>query len=72
MKMEKFAHLTALQESLSREQVRLAEAKNKNERDFRTQRIAMVEKEIAGEYKFLGMEQIAAMSDDELLAELAD
>lgn len=68
--MEKFAHLTALQESLSREQTRLANATNQNERDFRMQRIAMVEKEIAGEYKFLGMEKIAVMSDDELLAEL--
>lgn len=69
--MEKFAHLTALQESLGREQVRLANAKNQNERDFRIHQIAMVQKEIAGEYKFLGMEKIAAMSDDELLAELA-
>lgn len=69
--MEKFAHLTALQESLAREQVRLANAKNQNERDFRNQRIAMVQKEVAGEYKFLGMETIDAMSDDELLAELA-
>lgn len=68
--MEKFTHLTALEESLSREQNRLANAKNQNERDFRLHRIAMVEKEIAGEYKFLGMEKISAMSDDELLAEL--
>lgn len=68
--MEKFNHLTALQESLSREKVRLANATNQNERKFRLQRIAMVEKEIAGEYKFLGMDKIAAMSDDELLAEL--
>jgi hypothetical protein len=68
--MEKFNHLNALQESLGREQERLANAKNQNERDFRLHRIAMVQKEIAGEYKFLGMEKIAVMSDDELLAEL--
>jgi hypothetical protein len=69
--MEKLAHLTALQESLGREQARLANAKNQNERDFRLHQIAMVEREIAGEYKFLGMEKIEDMSDDELLAELA-
>jgi hypothetical protein len=68
--MEKFNHLNALQESLSREQERLVNAKNQNEIDFRKHRIAMVEKEISSEYKFLGMEKIAAMSDDELLAAL--
>lgn len=64
-----YSHLDALQSRLFREKARLASAKNANERAFREREIASCEREIAGEYKFLGIEP-CTMSDDELLAEL--
>lgn len=73
--MTDFSHLDALQGRLAREQDRLANAKNENERNFRIREIAACEKEIANEYKFLGIEPLSLddilMSDDELLAALA-
>jgi hypothetical protein len=72
--MTDFSHLDALQGRLAREQDRLANAKNENERNFRIREIASCEREIASEYKFLGINPISLddilMSDDELLAEL--
>lgn len=76
-----FSHLDALQSRLSREKARLAVAQNMrwskrrdNEIAFRQREIAACEKEIAGEYQFLGLEPPSLdeilMSDDELLAEL--
>ena len=65
-------HLTALLVRLSHEKGYLAAAKTVNERALRNVWIAQIEKEIAGEYKFLGISpDLADMSDDELLAELA-
>ena len=71
--MTDFSHLNALQDRLFREQSRLAAATNANERAFREREIASCEREIAGEYKYLGIEPVALddISDDELLAALA-
>lgn len=69
-----FSHLDALQARLGREKDRLASATTANEIAFRQREIAACEREIAGEYKFLGIEPLTLdeimMSDDELLAEL--
>lgn len=71
-----FSHLDALQNRLGREQDRLATAKTLTEQNFRLAQIASCEKEIAAEYKFLGIEPLSQeeilMSDDELLAALAE
>lgn len=73
--MTDFSHLDALQGRLAREQDRLASAKTENDKTFRIREIAACEKEIAAEYKFLGIKQVAlddiVPSDDELLAELS-
>jgi hypothetical protein len=70
--MTDYSHLEALELRLSHERNYLANAKNEKERNFRLHTIAMAEKEIAGEMKFLGIEQVKFddISDDELLAEL--
>ena len=72
--MTDFSHLDALQGRLAREQDRLTNAKNENERSFRVREIAACEREIANEYKFLGIKPVSLddilMSDDELLREL--
>lgn len=74
-----FSHLNALQSRLFREQTRLNCAKNEDEKNFRLREIASCEKEIAGEYKFLGIQPVSLddilsdpliMSDDEILAKL--
>ena len=73
--MTDLSHLDALQGRLSREKSRLAAATNENERNFRIREIASCEREIANEYKFLGIEPLSLddilMSDDELLAALS-
>lgn len=72
-------HLNALELRLSHERGYLAQAKRPQEIEIRKVWIAQIEKEIAGEKKFLaehyGIEFPATldeilMSDDELLAEL--
>lgn len=72
--MTDLSHLDALTGRLTREQSRLASVKTENEKNFRLREIASCEKEIAAEYKFLGIEPLSLeeilMSDDELLAEL--
>lgn len=69
-----FSHLDALMDRLLREKGRLADAKTAKEVAFREREIKACEKEIAGEYKFLGIAPLTLdeilMSDDELLAEL--
>lgn len=60
-------HLTALSRRLGNEKAALAVATHSQEIALRTVWIAQIEKEIASEYAFLGIEP---MSDDELLAEL--
>ena len=52
-------HLNALNLRLSHERVRLANAKTEGERAMRTVWVAQIEKEIAGEEKFLA-KQVAA------------
>ena len=67
------SHLVALHESRDRENARLAAATTEKERIFRLRCIAMKNKEIDAEYKFLGMnpvEDTCNLSDDDLLAEL--
>jgi hypothetical protein len=70
--MTDFSHLNAIQARLHRETQRLAEARTETERAARAVWVAQAEKELADEYKFLGVEPGADFvgSDDELLAEL--
>lgn len=63
-------HLDALELRLSNERMRLTAATSDQEKALRTVWVSGIEKEIADEYKFLGIEPPAAMTDDELLAEL--
>lgn len=60
-------HLDALELRLSNERVRLSQAKTKGEQELRKVWIAQMEREIAGERKFL-VEN--TMSDDEIMAAL--
>jgi hypothetical protein len=71
---KQMTHLNALQVRLSHERDYLAKAKTQKEIELRTVWIAQIEKEIANEYKFLGLEPAAEieMSDDELLAALSE
>ena len=72
--MTDLSHLDALQSRLGREKARLAAATTETEKNFRTREITACEKEIAAEYKFLGIAPLSLddvlMSDDELLAAL--
>lgn len=69
-----WSHMDALQSRLFREKQRLAAATTERERAFRQREIAACEREIAGEYRFLGVEPPPAnlldMSEDELMREL--
>lgn len=68
------SHLNAIEDRRHNEETRLAAAKTERERIFRRQEIAMVNKEIANERKFLGLpaeEDLPVMSDDEMLSLLA-
>jgi len=71
--MTDFTHLAALETRLSHERGYLAAAKAAGERALRSVWIAQIEKEIAGEKKFLGIDDadLPDMTDDELLAALA-
>lgn len=72
--MTDFSHLNAIEDRRHNEEMRLAAAKTERERAFRRHEIAMVNKEIASERKFLGLpaeDDLPAMSDDELLRLLA-
>jgi hypothetical protein len=65
-------HLNALEVRLSHERVRLAKAKTENERALRRVWVAGIEKEIAGERKFLGLvDEAHQMSDEELMEALS-
>jgi hypothetical protein len=72
--MKDLSHLDALLARLARERDRLEAARTQHEADFRKREIAACEKEIAGEYRFLGIPELSIeslmLSDDELLAEL--
>lgn len=66
--MAKFSHLNALETRLSHERVRYEADRS----ELRKVWIAQIEREIAGERKFLGLPEteFGEMSDDELLAAL--
>ena len=69
--MQDLSHLHALEVRLSHERERLAKAKTVKERELRQVWVNQCEKEIAGEYTFLGIApEDIAMTDDELLAAL--
>lgn len=63
-------HLDALELRLSNERLRLSAATSTQEKEMRTVWVAQIEKEIAAEYKFLGIAPPADMTDEEILAEL--
>lgn len=66
------SHLNAIQDRLFRERQRMERATGK-ERELRTVWVAQAEKELADEYKRLGIEpETREISDEELLAELRD
>lgn len=65
------SHLSTLELSLSHERARLSAATSAKEMELRKVYVAQIEKEIAGEKKFLGIvETEVAMSDDDLFNEL--
>lgn len=66
------SHLVATHDRLCREKARLANAKTAKEREFRALQVSQAEKELAGEMRFLGMDDMPMpeMTDDELLAAL--
>ena len=65
-------HLDALQIRLSHELERLSRARSEAERGMRQTWVKQVEREIAEEMAFLGMQPVATaeISDDDLLAAL--
>lgn len=71
--MTDFSHLDAIQQRLSREMARLANAKLPAQVAFCCAQVIGAEKELAAEYRFLGIDPVSlddALSDEELLAEL--
>ena len=71
--MTDFSHMNAIEARISHEKARLALARNEHESAFRLREIAAGERELAAEYRFLGIEPATLdtiMSDDELLAAL--
>lgn len=64
-----YSHLNAIQDRIHRETMRFMAAHDPKEREFRFSQVCQAERELAAEYKFLGIEP-CTMSDDELLAEL--
>lgn len=70
--MKDTTHLTALHTRLAHEKERLSSAKAKREKELRAVWIAQIEKEIADEFKFLGMSAATPeLSDDDLIAALS-
>lgn len=72
MAMTNISHLAALHSRLMRECARHAAARTEREREMRAVWIAQLQREIAAEMDFLGMDASAPpeMSEDELLAAL--
>lgn len=68
--MPDFTHLNALQHRLHNETRALNAATNAGAREMRAVWVTQIEREIAGEYAFLGITPCTA-TDDELLADLA-
>lgn len=66
-------HLAALHTRLINERARLASSKTSQERELRSVLVAQCERELAGEYTFLGMPPSTPttnIDDDQLLADL--
>jgi hypothetical protein len=72
--MTDFSHLNAIEGRIYREKARLMAATTENDRAFREREIKAAEKELATEYRFLGISPVSldkiTLSHDELLAEL--
>lgn len=67
------SHLDAIQLRLSHERARLSSARTLKEKRQREVWVAQAEKELADEYRFLGIQpdsSVEEMSDDDLMAEL--
>ena len=74
--MTDFSHLDALQARLRSERASLKAATKSNEIEIRTVWVAQIEREIADEYRFLGIDptvpaEFAEMSNADLLAALS-
>lgn len=65
-----YSHLGALELNLSDARIRLAACKNVKQIELFKVFVAQLEREVAGERKFLGMEIKFNVSDDDLLNEL--
>ena len=65
-----FSHLDALHARLYRARRRLAAAKTQHAQDFFTRQIVADEKEIAGEFKRLGIPPAPELTVDEIASEL--
>ena len=66
-------HLNAIRLRLSNERTRLASASSESERQLRATWVVGIERELAGEFAFLGLQpdpQFGGIDDDELLEEL--
>lgn len=70
MDAKDYSHLIALQTRLAHERQYLSIAKTANEKAIRNVWIAQIEREIAGEEKFLGLDPVEDISDDDLMAAL--
>ena len=72
-KMTDYTHLNALENNLFSEECRLAKATAQGEIELRTVWVAQLKREIAGEKKFLGIENVETSADisaDDLLEAL--
>lgn len=68
---DSITHLDALQLRLSNERIRLANAKNAKEIAIRTIWVERCEKEVADEFRYLGMDSgPGPINEDDLLADL--
>lgn len=74
---QELSHLDAILGRIMRERQRLAAARTERDRAFRRREIVAAEKELASEYRFLGIDPVPdtgsiMLSDDELLSELME
>lgn len=64
------SHLDSLEIRLHNEEQRLVNATSNSERQWRKIWVEGIKREIKGERKFLGLDQIDKLTDEQLLSEL--